>query len=89
MHNYMKVYCVSPGMTDYRISSRVVNVLPDLELNRTRCIQYEILMDSVIENTENFSIIFTSRDSSVVFLSNSIIVIILDSNSEPYQNLGI
>ena len=55
---------------------------PDTETRRMLCGNISIVMDDVVENTENFFVFIDSMDSAIIVSQNNASVDVIDSSSK-------
>ena len=66
--------------TDFTSEGRVVTFHPSLADNQTSCYTFTILDDTIVEDTETFSVTLSSQDSFVTSRLSQAVVSILDSD---------
>ena len=79
------INAVSDG--DYSFLTANLMYTQSLDLNQTLCVNITILEDEILENNENFVVLISSADSSVITGPQSTVTII--NNDGECSNLSI
>ena len=65
---------------DYISETKNISVQPDSLSSRIRCINFTILSDTILENTEDFTLHLFTMDSAIILMRTNSTVLINDES---------